>query len=173
TSNQYLQITTYSIRLIGNSGQDLLIEWKDMDNEITVASANTTQCVCASGNQLFYFEIGSGSLTEINKCELPHNIACLDITPLDLREERTNLCVIGLWTQISIWICRLPTLDILHKELLTSDTLPRSAVMITFDDQPYVFVSLADGPIIYYLLNSEQGLLYERKKVSLGTKPTT
>ncbi|CAF0914954.1 unnamed protein product [Adineta steineri] len=173
TSNQYLQITTYSIRLIGNSGQDLLIEWKNMNNEITVASANTTQCVCASGNQLFYFEIGSRSLTEINKCELPHNIACLDITPLDLREERTNLCVIGLWTQISIWICRLPTLDILHKELLTSDTLPRSAVMITFDDQPYVFVSLADGPIIYYLLNSEQGLLYERKKVSLGTKPTT
>ncbi|CAF4434877.1 unnamed protein product, partial [Adineta steineri] len=35
------------------------------------------------------------------------------------------------------------------------DTLPRSAVMITFDDQPYVFISLADGPIIYYLLNSE------------------
>ena len=53
------------------------------------------------------------------------------------------------------------------------DTLPRSVAMITFDSQPYVLVSLADGPIIYYLLDSEQGLLYERKKVPLGTKPTT
>jgi DNA damage-binding protein 1 len=45
--------------------------------------------------------------------------------------------------------------------------------MITFDSQAYVFVSLADGPIVYYLLDTEQGLLYERKKVPLGTKPTT
>ncbi len=45
--------------------------------------------------------------------------------------------------------------------------------MITFDSQAYVFVSLADGPIVYYLLDIEQGLLYERKKVPLGTKPTT
>jgi DNA damage-binding protein 1 len=45
--------------------------------------------------------------------------------------------------------------------------------MITFDHQPYVFVSLADGPIVYYLFDIEHGLLYERKKVALGTKPTT
>jgi DNA damage-binding protein 1 len=45
--------------------------------------------------------------------------------------------------------------------------------MITFDSQAYVFVSLADGPIVYYLLDTKQGLLYERKKVPLGTKPTT
>lgn len=45
--------------------------------------------------------------------------------------------------------------------------------MISFDSQAYVFISLADGPIVYYLLDIEQGLLYERKKVSLGTKPTT
>jgi DNA damage-binding protein 1 len=45
--------------------------------------------------------------------------------------------------------------------------------MVTFDSQPYVVVSLADGPIVYYLLDGEQGLLYERKKVALGTKPTT
>ena len=64
-SNQYLQITTHSIRLIGNHGKDLLVEWKHDSNEITVGSSNSTQCVCASGNQLFYFEIGRDSLTEI------------------------------------------------------------------------------------------------------------
>jgi DNA damage-binding protein 1 len=45
--------------------------------------------------------------------------------------------------------------------------------MITFDNQPYVVISLADGPIVYYFLDIEQGILYERKKVALGTKPTT
>lgn len=105
------------------------------------------------------------------------------------QEERSDLCVVGLWTQISVWIYRLPTLDILHKEPLTSgenrlrlssiidhsslDTLPRSVTMVTFDSQPYVVVSLADGPVVYYLFDPEQGLLYERKKVALGTKPTT
>lgn len=57
--------------------------------------------------------------------------------------------------------------------LFYSDTLPRSVAMINFENQSYVFVSLADGPIVYYLFNVEQGFLYERKKVPLGTKPTT
>ena len=55
----------------------------------------------------------------------------------------------------------------------TLDTLPRSAVIISFDQQPYVIISLADGPIVYYFLNTEKGFLYERRKVPLGTKPTT
>ena len=57
--------------------------------------------------------------------------------------------------------------------LFSLDTLPRSVVMITFDYQPYLVISLADGPIVYYILDPAQGLLYERKKVALGTKPTT
>ncbi|CAF5156083.1 unnamed protein product, partial [Rotaria sp. Silwood1] len=43
----------------------LLVEWTNDQNEITVGSSNTTQCVCASGNQLIYFEIGRASLSEI------------------------------------------------------------------------------------------------------------
>ena len=108
-----------------------------------------------------------------SKSQLPYNIACLDITPLNAHDERADLCVVGLWTQLSIRVYRLPTLELLHTESLMLDTLPRSVVMITFDGQPYVVASLADGPIVYYLLDVAQGLLYERKKVSLGTKPTT
>lgn len=45
--------------------------------------------------------------------------------------------------------------------------------MIAFDDQSYVVISLADGPIVYYSLDPNQGLLYERRKIPLGRKPTT
>ena len=36
-------MTTHSIRLIGNQGQELIFEWKNSTNEITVATANSTQ----------------------------------------------------------------------------------------------------------------------------------
>ncbi|CAF0797251.1 unnamed protein product [Didymodactylos carnosus] len=180
-ADQILQITTHSIRLIGNNGKDLIVEWKNsnQNNEITVSTCNATQCLCAIGNELHYFEIGQSTFTEISKCTLPYNIACMDVTPVNYNEERSNLCVIGLWTHISVWTLRLPTLEVQHKEPLTNGrdtdryTLPRTVIMVSFDSQPYVVVSLADGPIIYFLLDVEQGLLYERKKVSLGTKPTT
>ncbi|CAF0840644.1 unnamed protein product [Didymodactylos carnosus] len=174
-SDQILQITTHSIRLIGNNGKDLVVEWKNpnTNDEITVATCNSTQCLCANGNKLYYYEIGCASFSEVNQCTLPYNVSCMDITPINYNEERSNLCVIGLWTHISVWTLRLPTLQVQHKEPLTNDTLPRTVVMVSFDSIPYVVVSLADGPIIYYLLDVEQGLLYERKKVSLGTKPTT
>ena len=55
-----------------------------------------------------------------SKCQLPYNIACLDITSLNNQDEKSNFCAIGLWTQISVWLCRLPTLEITHKESLTS-----------------------------------------------------
>lgn len=57
--------------------------------------------------------------------------------------------------------------------LSIEDALPRSAVMISFDDQPFLVVSLADGSIIYFSLNRENGFLHERRKIALGTKPTT
>lgn len=67
-----------------------------------------------------------------SKCKLPYNIACLDVTPLNPQEERTDLCVVGLWTQISVWIYRLPTLDVLHKEPLTSGKLIKRKEKETF-----------------------------------------
>jgi len=50
----------------------------------------------------------------------------LDVTPLNPQEERTDLCVVGLWTQISVWIYRLPTLDVLHKEPLASGRVQKN-----------------------------------------------
>jgi hypothetical protein len=56
----------------------------------------------------------------------------LDVTPLNPQEERTNLCVVGLWTQISVWIYRLPTLDVLHKEPLISGKMKTNKNQISF-----------------------------------------
>lgn len=68
-----------------------------------------------------------------SKCKLPYNVACLDVTPLNSNEERSSLCAVGLWTQISVWIYRLPTLDVLHKESLSSGFYQESRITIKID----------------------------------------
>ena len=44
-------------------------------------------------------------------------MACIDITPLT-DDKRADLCALGLWTDISVRILKLPTLDAIHCQLL-------------------------------------------------------
>lgn len=49
---------------------------------------------------------------------MEHEVACLDITPLGDTSGMSPLCAIGLWTDISARILKLPSFDLLHKEML-------------------------------------------------------
>lgn len=49
---------------------------------------------------------------------MEHEIACLDITPLKEGEGRAQLIAVGLWTDISARILRLPSFESLHVEML-------------------------------------------------------
>lgn len=50
--------------------------------------------------------------------EMEHEVACLDITPLGDSNGLSPLCAIGLWTDISARISKLPSFELLHKEML-------------------------------------------------------
>lgn len=56
---------------------------------------------------------------------MEHEVACLDITPLGDTSGMSPLCAIGLWTDISARILKLPSFDLLHKEMLGGGTLAR------------------------------------------------
>lgn len=49
---------------------------------------------------------------------MEHEVACLDITPLTEGSSISPLCSVGLWTDISAQILKLPSFEILHKEML-------------------------------------------------------
>jgi len=54
---------------------------------------------------------------------MEHEVACLDVTPLvdsggSGDGDMAQLCVVGLWTDISARILQLPTLESLHVEML-------------------------------------------------------
>ena len=49
---------------------------------------------------------------------MEHEVACVDITPLKEGSSRAELCAVGLWTDISARLLRLPNFDKLHVEML-------------------------------------------------------
>eukprot|EP00644_Phytophthora_capsici_P007270 jgi/Phyca11/546802/estExt2_Genewise1Plus.C_PHYCAscaffold_220420 len=185
----WLQVTEAEVRLISCTSFALTSSWSPPPgSRITVAAANPTQiAVATSGGVLVYFEVENGQVTEKTNVKMEHEIACVDITPLasssagdgdismtgtwDMAALRTSLCVVGLWTNFSVSVLKLPTLEKVTTESLGTDLLPRSVLCNTFEGKDYLLVGLGDGSLINYELNVEQGTLGTRKRVSLGSQP--
>lgn len=49
---------------------------------------------------------------------LEHEVACLDITPLQEGATSAHLVAVGLWTDITARILRLPSLEEVNRESL-------------------------------------------------------
>uniref|UniRef100_A0AAQ4PH83 DNA damage-binding protein 1 n=1 Tax=Gasterosteus aculeatus aculeatus TaxID=481459 RepID=A0AAQ4PH83_GASAC len=103
---------------------------------------------------------------------MEHEVACLDITPLGEGGGESPLCAVGLWTDISARVLKLPCFTALHKEMLGGEIIPRSILMTTFEGSYYLLCALGDGALFYFGLDLQTGALSERKKVTLGTQPT-
>nr|XP_020464489.1 DNA damage-binding protein 1 [Monopterus albus] len=169
---QLIQITSGSVRLVLQDSKALVSEWKEpQGRNISVAACNHTQVVLAVGRALYYLQILAGELKQISTTEMEHEVACLDITPLGEGGE-SPLCAVGLWTDISARVLKLPCFTALHKEMLGGEIIPRSILMTTFEGSYYLLCALGDGALFYFGLDLQTGVLSERKKVTLGTQPT-
>jgi len=171
--NQILQITQSSIRLLQCSPLGLAHEWHHSKGKnISLASCNNTQIVIAAGSELFYFEIEDGKVSEKGSTTVDHEVACVDISPVKEGADRSELLAVGLWTDISARLFRLPDFEKLHVEMLGGEIIPRSILMATFESVHYLLCALGDGSLFYFLLDAKTGNLSEKKKVCLGTQPT-
>uniref|UniRef100_A0A672JHV1 DNA damage-binding protein 1 n=1 Tax=Salarias fasciatus TaxID=181472 RepID=A0A672JHV1_SALFA len=170
---QLIQITSGSVRLVLQDSKALVSEWKEpQGRNISVAACNHTQVVLAVGRALYYLQILAGELKQISTTEMEHEVACLDITPLGEGGAESPLCAVGLWTDISARVLKLPCFTALHKEMLGGEIIPRSILMTTFEGSYYLLCALGDGALFYFGLDLQTGALSERKKVTLGTQPT-
>lgn len=82
------------------------------------------------------------------------------------------MVAVGLWTDISACVLRLPTLETLNSEKLGGEIIPRSILMASFEGMNYLLCALGDGSMFYFSLNKVDGTLTDKKKVTLGTQPT-
>ncbi|XP_075875404.1 DNA damage-binding protein 1 [Nelusetta ayraudi] len=171
--HQLIQITSGSVRLVLQDSKALVSEWKEpQGRNISVAACNQTQVVLAVGRALYYLQILAGELKQTGTTEMEHEVACLDITPLGEGGAESQLCAVGLWTDISARVLKLPCFTALHKEMLGGEIIPRSILMTTFEGSYYLLCALGDGALFYFSLDLQTGALSERKKVTLGTQPT-
>ncbi|XP_016146949.1 DNA damage-binding protein 1-like, partial [Sinocyclocheilus grahami] len=167
---QLIQITSVSVRLVTQDSKALVSEWKEpQGRNISVASCNSSQVVLAVGRVLYYLQILTGELKQISSTEMEHEVACLDITPLGESVGESSICAVGLWTDISARMLKLPCFSPLHKEMLGGEIIPRSILMTTFESSHYLLCALGDGALFYFGLDIQTGVLSERKKVTLGT----
>uniref|UniRef100_A0A2N9GAR2 DNA damage-binding protein 1 n=1 Tax=Fagus sylvatica TaxID=28930 RepID=A0A2N9GAR2_FAGSY len=173
--NQLVQVTSSSVRLVSSTSRELRNEWNAPSGDsINVATANATQVLLATGGgHLVYLEIGDGVLTEVKHAQLEYEISCLDINPIGENPYYSQLAAVGMWTDISVRIFSLPDLNLITKEPLGGEIIPRSVLLCVFEGISYLLCALGDGHLLNFLLNTSTGDLTDRKKVSLGTQPIT
>ncbi|XP_017040124.2 DNA damage-binding protein 1 isoform X1 [Drosophila ficusphila] len=172
--DQLIQVTSDSVRLVKSDTKALVDEWRPKgDRTIGVVSCNATQILVASACDVFYIVIEDGSLKETSRRTLAYEVACLDITPLDETQKKSDLVAVGLWTDISAVILSLPDLETIYTEKLSGEIIPRSILMTTFEGIHYLLCALGDGSMYYFIMDQKTGQLTDKKKVTLGTQPTT
>ncbi|KAJ8548958.1 hypothetical protein K7X08_030924 [Anisodus acutangulus] len=173
--NQLVQITSNSVRLISSTSRDLKNEWfAPAGYSVNVATANATQVLLATGGgHLVYLEIGDGVLNEVKYAKLDYDISCLDINPIGENPNHSTIAAVGMWTDISVRIYSLPDLNLITKEQLGGEIIPRSVLMCSFEGISYLLCALGDGHLLNFVLSMTSGELTDRKKVSLGTQPIT
>ncbi|KAK8522408.1 hypothetical protein V6N13_115377 [Hibiscus sabdariffa] len=173
--NQLVQVTSSSVRLVSSISRKLRDEWNAPSGySVNVATANATQILVATGGgHLVYLEIGDGKLTEVKHAQLEYEISCLDINPIGENPNFSQLAAVGMWTDISVRIFSLPHLNLITKEQLGGEIIPRSVLLCTFEGISYLLCALGDGHLLNFQLNMSSGELTDRKKVSLGTQPIT
>ncbi|XP_020599967.1 DNA damage-binding protein 1 [Phalaenopsis equestris] len=173
--DQLVQVTASSVRLVSCTSRELQDQWNAPAGfSVNVATANATQVLLAiGGGHLVYLEIGDGKLTEVKHIQLEYEISCLDINLIGEKATSSSLAAVGMWTDISVRIFSLPSLDLITKESLGGEIIPRSVLICSFEGISYLLCALGDGHLFNFLLNLATGELSDRKKVSLGTQPIT
>ncbi|EGG23107.1 UV-damaged DNA binding protein1 [Cavenderia fasciculata] len=167
---QILQISTSGIYLVDHETNLNYDVWKPSSGSINLASHQGNQILISFGKTLIYFEIKDQKIIKLKELEMEFEISCLDISSFQVG-ERSKICVVGLWTDISLRILSLPTLEQVHKENLGGEVIPRSVLMIAFEGINYLLCSLGDGHLFNFIVDTINNTLHERKKVSLGNQP--
>ena len=47
---------------------------------------------------------------------LKHEVACVDLSPIEANATEVDFCTVGLWTDNSVRLLKLPSLEEFHKE---------------------------------------------------------
>jgi DNA damage-binding protein 1 len=160
------------------SSNNVLHTWTPAHNErisLTSVNALSGQFVVTIGAKLTYMCVkvanGKATIEVVKEIQMPNEIACVDISAIGLLRVRfiivtivagdakeSQLCCVGLWTDISVHLLTLPDLVVINGEQLGGDILARSVLICKFDAIIYLLVALGDGAVYYYQVDQADGM---------------
>lgn len=121
------------------STRKLVAQWAHPGGRnVSCATCNDAQIVCASGAELFYLVIDARALRLVGQTRLEFEVACIDIGPSTsssstalstasdpaISPPMSSVCAVGLWTDISARLLKLPDFQLIHSEKLGGGTPP-------------------------------------------------
>ncbi|KAL1525255.1 hypothetical protein AB1Y20_020120 [Prymnesium parvum] len=193
-----VQVSSASLRLLDSTTLALRAEWHPpMGSAISMACSDDTCVLLATaGRSLFLMNVVNGKWAEVATATMEHEVACVALlkqplsatgsAPMDTDEatattELPPMCAAGLWTDLSVRLLSLPSLEELHKELLGGEVIPRSLLFTSFEGRPLLMAALGDGHLVSFALNppslnvtpDASPMLSDRKTVSLGSQPVS
>ena len=89
--------------------------------------------MATGGGHLVYLEIGDGILTEVKHAQLDYEVSCLDINPIGKNPNYSQFAAVGMWTDISVRIFSIPDMNLVTKENLGGEIIPRSVLLCSFE----------------------------------------
>ena len=150
---------------------------------------NALRLVCSTKLEhdvaCFSFRTGSTDpLSDTASCEVREGAPSaghqMDITDPDSSDSLFvelqalgKLLAVGLWTDNTIRLLALPTLQQVSSTALGVDTQVRAVVLSILEGSAYLLVGLGDGVLITFSVCLSEGLpvLTDRRSVTLGTRP--
>lgn len=136
------QVTSSALRLLDESGLTLRSEWRPPAGSAISMACSDDECVLlvAGGRHLCLMSVADGMWVETSSVLMEHEVACVAIRkpPASQRassametDEVTEaqslppMCAAGLWTDLSVRLLSLPSLELLHTEQLGGEASHR------------------------------------------------
>ncbi len=194
--NVLVQVTREKAAFVDASGgAGELAAWSaPAGSSITLADSNGSVLLLSlDAGKLVLLTISGGAgspvtVTETATCSMPYEVSALalnrpaaptsddgDVTLGQTTPVASTLAAVSLWTDISVRLLAVPSLQQLAQEQLTGSIQARSVKIAQMEDREVLFAGMGDGALVSFELGPSAdggavGLL-QKKHMSIGTQP--
>lgn len=170
--NKVLQVTNSTARLTDADSGMIVAEWTPPQSQtITAVSANdNVVIICVGGSTLCTLDMTRDLQVQTRRSfSADEQIACVTIAIKD-----TPFCAVGFWRSSAVAVLHMDSLETACSETVEKDgiVVARSVLIanVLTDQNPLLFVAMADGNVFTFHLDLATGALFGKKGIVLGTQ---
>eukprot|EP00042_Codosiga_hollandica_P058516 m.883598 g.883598 ORF g.883598 m.883598 type:complete len:1092 (+) comp59884_c0_seq2:68-3343(+) len=165
----WTQVSESSVRLISCSTGTLAGEWIPPNGRpISSCAAAGSLLLVASAADLFLLDL-SDNIVLVTSAVLQQEISCVDLQIAS--EGRPEYAAVGLWTDLTVRLLRIPSLEEISQLALGGTVIARSLALTEFDGVRYLLTALGDGSLQHTVISPASYDFGESKKVTLALQP--